>query len=146
MSDQGRNRPFVIYVDDDTDDLFLIEQLFLEYAINMEMLPFNDSMKAYSFLKNLPGSGVQPCLIILDINLPGISGKELLVKLRNTNQYASIPIVLFSTSSSNIDKDFAYRYNAGFITKPLNFDQMGKIIGQFIELCADDIKKFIRKP
>jgi hypothetical protein len=53
--------------------------------------------------------------------------------------------VLFTTSSSQIDKDFAIKYNAGFITKPLNMHQMEMITDQFIDHCSDEIRKKISK-
>jgi hypothetical protein len=54
-------------------------------------------------------------------------------------------VVLFTTSSSVQDKDFAKKYNAGFVTKPLDFSQMKMITELFIEHCSDEIKRNIRK-
>jgi hypothetical protein len=58
---------------------------------------------------------------------------------------ASVPVVLFTTSSSNLDKEFAKKYDAGFITKPLDISQMQMITELFVEHCSDEIKNNIRK-
>jgi len=53
--------------------------------------------------------------------------------------------VLFSTSSSTMDKEFAKKYEAGFVTKPLDVSQMEMITELFVEHCRDEIKRTIRK-
>jgi hypothetical protein len=58
---------------------------------------------------------------------------------------ASVPVVLFSTSSSILDKEFAKKYNAGFVTKPLDVSQMEIITELFVDHCNDEIKRKIRR-
>jgi CheY-like chemotaxis protein len=135
----------VLYADDDPDDLTLVKEAFEQYANNVEVVTASDGGQALSYLKKIAGSEQFPCLIILDVNMPVVDGKEVLVKLRNLDHYQDVPVVLFTTSSSQIDKNFAARYNAGFITKPLNMKQMEFITDQFIEHCSDEIKKKISK-
>jgi hypothetical protein len=56
-----------------------------------------------------------------------------------------LPLVFFTTSSQPLDKNFAKRYNAGFMTKPIDVKQMAFIADEFIEHCTDDIKNKIRR-
>jgi FixJ family two-component response regulator len=60
-------------------------------------------------------------------------------------RFKDVPVILFTTSSFPIDMPFAKRYNAGFITKPLNNSQMASIANEFIEHCTDEVKKNIRR-
>ena len=77
--------------------------------------------------------------------MPVINGKEALLRLREMEHFQEVPVVLFTTSSQSIDKNFAQRYNAGFITKPIDVKQMEFIADQFIDHCNDDIKNKIRR-
>lgn len=135
----------VVYADDDPDDIELVEEAFRRYTNNVEVVTFRDASQTLSFLKNQSDSDPLPCLIILDINMPLISGKEALVRLRQMERYEAIPVVLFTTSSMPADKAFGQHHNAGFVTKPLGYEQMEIITKQFIDHCTDDIKKQIRR-
>ena len=135
----------VFYADDDLDDLELVKDAFAQYSKNVEVLTATDGSKALSYLSNLNKYDTLPCLIILDVNMPVINGKEALLRLREMEHFQDVPIVLFTTSSQPLDKNFAQRYNAGFITKPIDVRQMEFIADQFIDHCNDDIKNKIRK-
>jgi CheY-like chemotaxis protein len=98
-----------------------------------------------SYLASLDHFDPAPCLIILDINMPRLDGKEALKKIRTMPRYAEIPVVLFTTSSYTLDREFARQNKAGFITKPLDVRQIESIADQFVQHCTDEIKKSIRK-
>lgn len=134
----------VFYADDDLDDLELLREAFVNYSREVEVVTVTDGSKALSYLNNLSKSDTLPCLIILDINMPVINGKEVLQRVREMEHLQEVPAVLFTTSSQPIDKNFANRYNAGFITKPIDVKQMQYIADQFIEHCADEVKSRIR--
>lgn len=138
-------RNIVVYADDDIDDIQLVYEAFSQYSKNVELVTFSDGLQTLSYLNNLPEDEPSPCLIILDINMPRMDGKEALTKIRELKRFKDIPAILFTTSSQPRDKEFAEKYNAGFITKPIDFTQMDIIAGKFIEHCTDEIKKNIRK-
>ncbi len=138
-------KSIVVYVDDDPDDISLIEQSFMNLSKNIEIVTFQEGNHALSYLQNIGFQDPTPCLIILDINMPGLNGRDLLIRMRDNDHFKNVPIVLFSTSSSLRDKEFAKRYNAGFITKPLLLDQMNAITDQFIEHCSEEHQKNIRR-
>lgn len=134
----------VFYADDDLDDLELVKEAFERYSKNVEVITATDGSKALSHLGNLKKYETLPCLIILDVNMPVLNGKEVLLRLREMDHLQDIPVVLFTTSSQPLDKNFAMRYNAGFITKPIDVKQMTFIADQFIEHCTDEVKSRIR--
>ena len=135
----------VIYADDDPDDLDLVEEAFRQYANNVEVITFRDGSQVLSYLKNIADADPLPCLIILDINMPVLNGKEVLIRVRQIESLQSVPIVLFTTSSMPLDKSFAEHYNAGFVTKPLGSEQMKVITQQFINHCAEETRKKISR-
>ena len=144
MTNSTTERNIVFYADDDLDDLELVKDAFAQYSTNVEVLTATDGSKALSYLNNLKNCDVLPCLIILDVNMPVINGKETLLRLREIEHFQNVPVVLFTTSSQPIDKNFAQKYNAGFITKPIDVKQMEIIADQFIEHCSEEIRSKIK--
>jgi CheY-like chemotaxis protein len=138
-------KSLVLYADDDIDDIELITEAFKNYSQNVELVTFPDGVELLQYVKNLDPFQPRPCLFILDINMPGMNGKEALKKLRAVDEFSDIPAVIFSTSTMPADAGFARECNAGFITKPLTSDQIHHIIEEMVEHCTDEIKKQIRK-
>jgi CheY-like chemotaxis protein len=135
----------VFYADDDTDDLALVQDAFDRYTNNVKVITAKDGLNAISYLQSLQEHKTSPCLIILDINMPLLNGRDILKKIKEMPHLASVPVVLFSTSSSILDKEFAKKYNAGFVTKPLDVSQMEIITELFVDHCNDEIKRKIRR-
>jgi len=136
---------YIIYADDDNDDRELLKECFYRHAQNVELLTFQNGLDAFAFLNSLSPSDRLPCLVILDINMPVMNGHEVVKKLRLRKVFDRIPIVLFTTSSQPYDKFNALNYNAGFMTKPLNYSQMDAIAESFIGHCDDEVRNEIRK-
>lgn len=143
MTNEMSVKNIVLYADDDIDDINLVREAFFNYSPDIELITVADGLEALSFLKNLSVEDIAPCLIILDINMPRMDGKEALIKIRQMKRFENIPSILFTTSSQGRDKDFAEKYNAGFLTKPIEYTQMDLIANKFIQHCADQNNKNI---
>jgi CheY-like chemotaxis protein len=137
-------KSIVVYADDDLDDIELVQEAFRQYARDVEVITFGDGYGALSYFERLTTLDPLPCLVILDINMPGLNGKEVLVQLRKMEKVNNVPVVLFTTSNQPADKNFAQQFGAGMITKPLNIKQMERITEQFIDHCTEEIQKKIR--
>lgn len=129
--------PFIVYCDDDEDDLFLVRESLQEVDPNLFLQTFDYGPEALRFLLDQQGKQIKPSLIVLDINMHPLSGKELLIRLRANPFYDDVPIVLFTTSSMNHDYEFALHYNASFITKPMQFNQMNRVAESFLQLVRE---------
>src|SRR5687767_14968446 len=145
MTKSAMPKNIVLYADDDSDDLELVQDSFSLYSNNVEVVTMRDGSQALSYLNRLSDDDPLPCLIILDINMPVINGKEVLKNLRDLPRFETVPVVLFTTSSLPQDEKFAKKYKAGFVTKPLDISQMEVITELFIDHCADEIRKNIRR-
>ena len=145
MTKSSLPKNIVFYADDDNDDLELVQDAFARYSTNVEVITARDGSQALSYLQNLDGAEPKPCLIILDVNMPMVNGKDVLKQIRNMEEFESVPVILFTTSSMPQDRSFAEKYNAGFVTKPLDVSQMEVITELFIDHCTDEIKKKIRR-
>lgn len=135
----------VLYADDDADDLALTQHAFTSYASNIDVETVSNGKQALSYLKGLGPHDPTPCLVILDINMPLMNGKEALHAIRSIKRFEDIPIVLFTNSSLPLDKILAQQYRAGFLTKPLNAKEMQLIPAQFLNYCPEEVKEKIQK-
>lgn len=136
------NQPnrLVLYADDDLDDLDFVRESFTQYAKDIELLTFKDAGTLLNFVQTKKNESL-PCLIILDINMPRLSGKEALKLLRRMDGYQDVPVVLFTTSTSPHDAQFAKLYGACFISKPLNSIQMEIVVERFLDHCNESANK-----
>ena len=128
-----------------SDDLELVEDAFARYSENVEVITAQDGSDALDYLQSLGEMDPVPCLVILDISMPVLNGREVLKKIRENSRLESLPVVFFTTSSSSHDLGFATSYNAGFVTKPLDVAQMEVITELFIDQCTEEIRKNIRR-
>ncbi|MGN6164613.1 MAG: response regulator [Flavisolibacter sp.] len=135
----------VVYADDDPEDLELISEAFNDFSETVRLQTFDDGYSLVNYLSGLMPFQPAPCLIILDVNMPGLNGKQTLQKIRNLPRFEQVPVVLFSTSTLPSEMAFAKSFSAGFLTKPLHTNQIQQIVDQLIEHCSDEAKKHIRK-
>jgi CheY-like chemotaxis protein len=121
--------PLVWVVDDDDDDQTFIEQAFGVMTPAVGVLPLTDGA---SLLTRLHESETAPRLIIIDINMPGLSGFDTLQQLRSQSAYANIPVVMMTTSASPDDRDRSLALGANqFVTKPNTYTQLTQLTAGF---------------
>ena len=111
----------------------------MPYKDEVKLLLFNDGLELISFLRT--SGEATPALIVLDINMPRLDGKDALRILRDLPKYSAIPVVMLTTSSSAVDSYFAKLYNAGFITKPMDETEMQKITKTLLSYCGQPASK-----
>lgn len=131
----------ILYAEDDPDDVDLVKEAFAQHSDLIEIVHAENGKEALSLLVELMAKGIEPCLIILDINMPGMDGREALARIKANDINKDIPVVLFTTSSSNIDKTFAQRWGADFITKPLQVQDLETLAKEFALRCRENILK-----
>ena len=96
MTNEVSARNVILYADDDQDDLMLVKDAFNRYSTNIEVVTVENGSEALSYLNNLSEIDPVPCLIILDINMPLLNGKEALKEIRVMERFKHTPVVLFS--------------------------------------------------
>lgn len=75
-----------------------------------------------------------PSAILLDLNLPGTDGREVLEQLKGDRSFKDIPIVIFTTSANPKDIKFCYQNGAnGYLIKPVDIDELERIVRAFVE-------------
>lgn len=108
----------IVVVDDDLGDLRLIEEAFSGEA-GVSVKTFEGAEPALRYLSENPKAHR---VVLLDLNMPGLDGFEMLEKIKSDEKLAGIPVVIFTTSDSPADVRACYaRHANGFITKPDDF-------------------------
>jgi CheY-like chemotaxis protein len=122
----------VLLVEDSRADVYIIEQCLHEAGLNCCTTVISDGEAALHFLQE---RGDQPELIILDLNLPKLSGIDVLRELMNNSQLPRVPIVILTSSDSPRDKaNAAIVPHSCFLRKPMDLDgfmQVGRSIHDF---------------
>ena len=134
------NKHTIVYAEDDLDDVFILKQAF-ERHDHIEVVHAPDGKIALVMLEGMARVNVLPCLVILDINMPVMNGREALQAIRTSTDLSKLPVVLFSTSNSPADRMFAESHEAILITKPVEFANLERIVEQFIHRCNFEINK-----
>ena len=139
-----KSKHTIVYAEDDLDDLFIVKQAF-ENHDDIEVVHAPDGKRALLLLEEILQEGYFPCLVILDINMPIMNGKEALRTIRSHPDLQKLPVVLFSTSNNSTDIEFAESLNSMLITKPIEYSDLEMIAKRFVEQCNFEINKLSLK-
>jgi CheY-like chemotaxis protein len=124
----SRPRPYdILLIEDDPADAMLIREALHENAMARAVTQVEDGVAALEHLRD-PAYG-RPDLIVLDLNMPRMNGREVLDVLKNDDELKTIPVVVLSTSGAPEDVSGAYRRHANaYVTKPVSFDDFVHIV------------------
>ncbi|ARJ65245.1 response regulator [Magnetospirillum sp. ME-1] len=126
---QNQVAPFeVLIVDDEPGDVELIRSAIVEGRFICRTHVAQDGVEAMAFMrKEAPAfsGAVTPDLVLLDLNMPRMTGREVLAAMQSTDHLARIPVVVLTTSDVERDVLQAYDLGAsGFVTKPVDIEQL----------------------
>ena len=115
----------ILLVEDSPSDQLLAKRALAGDAVQCQLHIVPDGVEAMAFLRREGkyGSAPRPQLILLDLNMPRKSGRELLGEIKSSEDLKRIPVVVLTTSQSPHDLDFAYGLHANcYVVKPIDFD------------------------
>lgn len=124
----------VFIVDDDVDDRESIRDAFLE---NNHQHRFVFMQSGDQLLRNFSDErgAIHPSLILLDLNMPGKDGREVLFEMKKHDTLKLIPVIVITTSSADKDKEASYRLGANcFLTKPNSYKELMEITDSIARL------------
>ena len=127
---------YIIFADDDADDLELITGFFKQYNRNVTVLEFKDGKEVLKFLDDF-ALNATPLLVVLDINMPRLNGKETLSAMRNHPRFQYTPVVIYTTSSNATDEEFCRQLGASWVSKSSTIEgvkQVAKVLAEFCDL------------
>ena len=112
----------ILVADDDADDRMLAEEAFAACDVTTEFVA--DGNELLAALRTHAGTG-PPTVVLLDLNMPRMDGREALTAIRNDPRLATTPVVVLTTSRSTTDVEDLYRRGANaYHLKPDSFDEL----------------------
>lgn len=129
-----QNRPLILLAEDDPDDQILLKRAVLICGMSpgIDVVDNGEDLLDYLNHRGMFESRDKhhlPSLILLDLNMPRMDGREALREIKATPELRSIPIVAFTTSNHAEDIDFCYQLGVNaYITKPNTFEELMKVV------------------
>ncbi|PRH80524.1 response regulator [Streptomyces solincola] len=137
-------RPYdVLLVEDDVADAMLIQDALADRGAR-NLTQVDDGLAALEYLRD-PDS-TRPDLIVLDLNMPRMNGRELLAVLKGDENLRTIPVVVLTTSAAPDDVTGAYRQHANaYVTKPVNLEDFERAVRSIDAFYLDTTTKLPRQ-
>lgn len=124
----------IIFVDDDEDDRFIFQEGFTQAGCNKMFIQYENGEQLFDFLESSSREQM-PSMILLDLNMPILDGREVLQKIKTDARWSHIPVIVFTTSRLDKDRKSCYELGANcFITKPSEYKQILEITKSIAQL------------
>jgi CheY-like chemotaxis protein len=121
----------VLLVEDEPADAHLVRLAFEEGRVLTDLRHAADGVEAFEFLRREMGHTQAPApdIILLDLNMPRMDGRQFLEKIKADVALRHIPVVVLTTSDAERDLLYSYdHFAAGYIVKPVDVDNFVKIV------------------
>ena len=138
MNEKSSQQPLLI-IEDSDEDFTALKRTIDKAQITHPVYRCEDGEEALDFLYHQgvyedEAGSPRPALIVLDLNLPGTDGREVLATVKEDRDLKSIPVIIFSTSSNPKDVEACYRHGvSGYLVKPMNFNQLQELVETFVQ-------------
>jgi CheY-like chemotaxis protein len=127
--------PVILLVDDDVDDIALLKEALLCINNNCQVLEALDGLRALVLLKDASDNNILPNLVVLDISMPVMDGRELLAILKSEEKLKDLPVVIVTTSSNTSDINYCKQFNVDLITKPSELSLLYNTAEKLLSYC-----------
>ena len=136
----------ILLAEDDEDDRQLTRDALTDEGLAESMQVVTDGQELLDYLRQdgdyAPDTvpTPRPSIILLDLNMPRLNGREALAEIKSDRALRQIPVVVLATSSDRQDVDNAYRLGANsYITKPVEPSQLVEVMKVFIDYWSDTV-------
>lgn len=126
----------ILIIEDNPGDIFLMKKSFESVPAKHQLHIATDGQEALEYLYDSAngGSSKRPDLILLDLNLPKVDGREILYRIKQHDDLKTIPVVMFSSSSSAKDIMGSYDLQANcYVVKPYAYEEYATIINSIFQ-------------
>jgi CheY-like chemotaxis protein len=121
----------ILYADDDSDDQLFLHETLSSCNLPADMVCVNNGEEAISYLEHTPAAQL-PALIILDLNMPKLDGRQTLDYIKAKPGLAGIPVIILTTSDNAVEKKECTQSGADyFFSKPQNVKGYQNLVQYF---------------
>lgn len=129
----------IVVVDDDSDDRELIREAFVRTCKCLDLVLKQDGLELMEYLETRGTSA--PCLIVLDLNMPRMTGIEALQRIRSDSDLLNIPVIIFTTTDEDATVMKSYCTGAtSFIKKPVTWGELLLVIDMVARYWCEVVK------
>ncbi len=123
----------IVMIEDDEGHATLIERNIRRAGVNNQIVPFRNGTSAMEYLLGEDGSGSahagSSLLILLDLNLPDMTGVDILTRIKANEHLKRVPVVVLTTTDDQREIQRCYDLGANvYITKPVDYDGFASAI------------------
>lgn len=133
----------ILLVEDNPGDVRLTREALKESKISNNLHVVTDGVQAMDFLKRQGehAGAIRPDLVLLDLNLPRMDGREVLAEIKADPELRRIPVVIMTSSEAEQDILTTYNLNANaYVTKPLDLEQFVRVVHSIEEFWLSIVK------
>ena len=136
----------ILLIEDNPADVEIVRRALQNGNVPHKLKVINDGEEALKFLLELESASsqkeiLQPQLIILDLNLPEVTGFEILKAVRFNSKINIVPVIMLTTSDEDADIEKSYRLGANsFITKPTGPEELTRLVSEIEKFRANIVK------
>lgn len=131
------DKPVILYADDDPDDREMLTEYIMLQKSDYEIVGVTNGREALLYLRSSKGLRNPPALIILDLNMPVLTGKETLAIMKSERDTENLPVVVFTTSTSEVDEAFCSKFGVKMISKPSTVQDIEKTVQQLLQILSN---------
>lgn len=128
----------ILFVEDDMDDREFFLETIQKIDPSMEVVLMENGVEAMQYLGQVQEEAARmPGLIVLDLNMPYLDGRQTFQRIRSEARLANIPVIIFTSSLNPNDKAFFNDQGVEFISKPFDFKYMNSIVSHMLSVCGN---------
>jgi CheY-like chemotaxis protein len=146
LSERTQTTLSILLVEDSDEDYTAFIRALSDTALTASLHRCTQGEEALDYLHGrggfaAPGQAPYPALVLLDLNLPGMDGRELLAAIKGDEQLKFIPVVIVTTSDNPRDVEWCYQHGAdGYQVKAIGYEQfrneMRLLVEYWLQVCT----------
>ena len=122
----------IVIVDDDVEDHMMLDEYFRDVGISDKVTFLINGQLALEYLESIEDSTQLPKLLVLDLNMPILTGSQVLLRIKQTPRLKNIPVIIFSTSVNENEKRKCINFGAlEYLVKPITWEEGDRIAKRF---------------
>lgn len=130
------SKPIILYAEDDYDDFEAVKEALDQLSDQQSLVHARNGEEAVSLIQN---AAPLPSLVVLDLNMPIMDGKEVLYWLKANPAFKKIPVMVFTTSSREEDVKLCQKHGCTFFRKPTLYRDLLHVAQVMLQLCERSV-------
>jgi CheY-like chemotaxis protein len=129
---------YILIADDDVDDIEMLTTALKELEPGLNIKVSDNGRSVMEALKQ-PEVATGPCVLVMDMNMPRMDGRETVVAIKGHDHLKNLPILLFSTSKNKTDELFAEKWSVRYFQKPDTVQGLNDVARVILDMCGEKV-------